>query len=531
MQPILKLYDTLQPRLNSNLSALIIVLITFLGFSPLRAAAHEEPQQSTFYTVRGDDTWVTITARFLIPPHDLWASNGIVNPSRLARGQQIYVPVDKPDSQGQVVSSNRTPALAWAALRSGVPQSSLFLLNGISVPYFEPDRHLAAPASPEIAVGPAPTEVSTRPTAAPDQPSDVEPTPVPGTALRRSLLGIQGHFAIQEDERELLLDKVAYKLDFGWVKAQADWNRIEYAPGQYSVYLDDLDSFVDGAFNRELKVLLSVVKAPEWARGTPDRAGPPTDYNTYYNFLRFLIDRYRGKVQAIEVWNEPNLRHEWANGELLSGTAYVGLLAGAYEAIKTTDSSITVISAGLAPTGVNNDEAKNDRLYFREMYEAGLAQHTDVIGIHPYGWANPPWARCCGDAGGVPTHNNDPSFFFLNTVEDYRAIQAEFGDSDRRMWATEFGWGTMDGLGLPVPDEQPFFAYLDQGKQAEYIVAAFQIAQQWDFMGPMFLWNLNNGALDGTIDANQAGYSILGNEPDRPRAAYRALVDMPKSDD
>jgi hypothetical protein len=209
----------------------------------------------------------------------------------------------------------------------------------------------------------------------------------------------------------------------------------------------------------------------------------------------------------------------------------VGLLAGAYETIKSNDSSITVISAGLAPTGVNNDEAKNDRLYFREMYNAGLAQHTDVIGIHPYGWANPPWTRCCGDAGGVPTHNNDPSFFFLNTVEDYRAIQAEFGDSDRKMWATEFGWGTMDGLGLPVPDEQPFFAYMDQNKQAEYIIAAFQIAQQWDFMGPMFLWNLNIGALDGTIDANQAGYSILGNEPDRPRAAYRALVDMPKTDD
>jgi polysaccharide biosynthesis protein PslG len=510
---------------------LLAIVLTASGFQTSGTAAKEPDQQSTFYAVRGDDTWVSISARFLIPTHDLWASNGIVNPSRLAEGQQIFVPIERPKARGQVLASDRNPALAWVALHGSVPLTSLIMLNGITVPYLRRGEQLAAPVQQQIAEVPAATVPPAQSTPVPVGPSNPEPTPVPGTALRRSLLGIQGHFAIQEDERRLLLDKVAYKLEFGWVKTQADWSRIEYSPGQYSVYLDDLDKFVDDAQNRELNVLLSVVKAPEWARGTSDRAGPPTDYNTYYNFLRFLVDRYRGKVQAIEVWNEPNLRHEWANGEPLSGAAYVGLLTGAYDAIKSTDSSITVISAGLAPTGVNNDDAKNDRLYFREMYEAGLAQHTDVIGIHPYGWANPPWARCCVDLGGVPTHNNDPSFFFMNTVEDYRAIQAEFGDSDRKMWATEFGWGTMDGLELDVPPEQPFFAYLDQHKQAEYIVAAFQIAQQWDFMGPMFLWNLNIGALDGAIDANQAGYSILGNEPDRPREAYRTLVDMPKTDD
>jgi hypothetical protein len=182
----------------------------------------------------------------------------------------------------------------------------------------------------------------------------------------------------------------------------------------------------------------------------------------------------------------------------------------------------------LAPTGVDNAEAKNDRTYFREMYAAGLANHTDVIGIHPYGWANPPWTRCCGQSD-VPSHNNDPSFFFLNTVEDYRNIQIENGDSGRQMWATEFGWGSVDGLGLPVPDEQPFFAYLDQAKQAQYILEAFRIGQQWDFMGPMFLWNLNMSNLDGSVDPNQAGYSILSDNM-WPRPAHKALEDAPKTD-
>jgi hypothetical protein len=231
----------------------------------------------------------------------------------------------------------------------------------------------------------------------------------------------------------------------------------------------------------------------------------------------------------MEVWNEPNLRREW-NGAAMSGAEYVRLLSGAYQTIKSVDPRITVISAGLAPTGVTNEVAIDDRLYLRQMYEAGLSIHTDVVGIHPYGWANPPEMRCCNDPNGPPTHNNHPTFFFLNTLEDYRAIQMEFGDSGRQLWATEFGWGTMEGLDMPAPDEQPFFAYVNQEQQSRYIRDAYLMAQQWDFMGPMFLWNLNVATLDGHVDPNQAGYSILI-DINHARAAYNVLRDTPKTDD
>lgn len=341
-----------------------------------------------------------------------------------------------------------------------------------------------------------------------------------------SRLGIQGHFFIPGEDRRRLLDLIAYDLDFGWVKIQVDWSLVEYAPGQYSSLLDELDLFMDEAHNRGLRVLLSVAKAPDWARVTTEEDGPPSDYSRYYDFLRLLVLRYKYKLDAIEVWNEPNLRREW-NGGTLAGAEYVEFLAGAYETIKREDARILVISAGLGPTGVNDGStAIDDRVYLRQMYEAGIANYADAIGIHPYGWANPPWARCCGDSGGVPSHNEHPSFFFLNTIEDYRAIQSEFGDLERPLWATEFGWGTVDGLGLPVPENAPFFAYTDQGEQAEYILEAYRMAQEWDFMGPMFLWNLNVASLAG-FDSSQAGYSILG-EDQRPRPAYERLRDTPR---
>ncbi|NDJ33840.1 MAG: cellulase family glycosylhydrolase, partial [Chloroflexi bacterium] len=344
--------------------------------------------------------------------------------------------------------------------------------------------------------------------------------------LDTSLIGLQGHFVIP-DQQDMLLDMSAYDLKVGWVKQQVDWAVIEYIPGDYTVYLGALDGFVNGAFDRNMNVLLSFAHAPDWARTTTDQDGPPTNYEDYYRFVTFILNRYKGKVQAVEVWNEPNLRREWVGAEL-NGASYVELLAGAYPVIKAVDPSIVVVSAGLAPTGVTSDLAVDDRLYFRQMYEAGVQQHADAIGIHPYGWANPPEVLCCGQPGSGPSHNDHPSFFFLDTIQDYRAIQAEFGDSERPLWATEFGWGTMQSLGLEVPAEQPFFQHVNEQQQAMYIVDAFRLAQTLDYMGPMFLWNLNVATLDG-FDPNQAGYSILRDELDRPRPAYEQLRDYPRS--
>lgn len=484
--------------------------------------------QASFHQVVPGETWASIAGRYRVPLDLLWRSNGVTNPSLLHEGLRIYIPALNSE-QGQHVLVAPAPSSVWrTAVVSGNPLSLVLLLNGWSSPiegFGQPIAALDRRSSIVVSVMPSNTPSPLPPTPGTGAPTVDTAAPTHG-ALHRSRLGIQGHFSIPDDQRKTLLDMVAYELQFTWVKVQVNWSIIEYAPDQYSIELEKLDAFVQDAITRELKVMLSIVKAPDWARSTTDEDGPPLDYEEYYGFLRFLIERYGYRISAMEVWNEPNLRREW-NGGTLSGAEYVRLLGGAFQTIKSIDPRITVISAGLAPTGVTNDVAIDDRLYLRQMYEAGLPMYADVVGIHPYGWANPPELRCCGDPQGPPTHNNHPTFFFLNTVEDYRAIQAEFGDEDRQLWATEFGWGTMQGLDLPVPDEQPFFAYVNMEQQARYIRDAYLMAQEWDFMGPMVLWNLNVATLDGHIDPNQAGYSILI-DVGLARAAYNVLRDTPK---
>lgn len=530
------------------------MILTFLVFIS-RDLQPALGQQAQFHTTEDGDSWSLISARYGVDERDLQLANGVVNPLLLETGQRLILPEPSRGVAGNnlifTVTNDSPP---WnVALRSGNPVFTIYILSDTLLADSVVDQRVALPdrrslvsitdapiatdAPPVAEVEPTPPPT---PTVVPDEPTPTIPqAPDTGNSelplqitvdfsepIRESMIGIQGHFFLPEEDVTDTLDLVSGELDATWVKYQVDWSIAEFLDGQYAS-IDELDFFMDEAFNRDLKVLLSVAKAPDWARATTEEDGPPVDYQQYNEFVAFLVGRYGFKLHAVEVWNEPNLKREW-NGGTINGAEYVRLLAGAYQAIKDVNPGIIVISAGLAPTGINDGViAVDDRVYFRQMYEAGLPNYADAIGIHPYGWANAPTERCCDNPNNFPGFTDSPTFYFLETLEDYREIQLEFGDGDRQMWATEFGWGTVDGLGFDAPAEQPFFAYIDQSKQAEYITAAYVIGQSYDFMGPMFLWNLNVSTLYG-FDQNQAGYSILI-ELDRPREAFRRLDDWPKA--
>jgi hypothetical protein len=54
------------------------------------------------------------------------------------------------------------------------------------------------------------------------------------------------------------------------------------------------------------------------------------------------------------------------------------------------------------------------------------------------------------------------------------------------------------------------------------------MGQNWDFMGPMFLWNLNIATLPG-LNNDQSAYSIMSDFR-TPRDAFYTLRDLPKLD-
>lgn len=105
-------------------------------------------------------------------------------------------------------------------------------------------------------------------------------------------------------------------------------------------------------------------------------------------------------------------------------------------------------------------------------------------------------------------------------MEGYRNVMVANGDANKRLWPTEFGWAVSSA-------PQSGYEYAADNtleEQAQWITEAFQQAKAWQWVGPMFLWNLNYGVT--RPGSEQAAFSILAAEG--PMPAYHALANIPK---
>lgn len=386
------------------------------------------------------------------------------------------------------------------------------------------------PAPSAIPVTPSPT---TAPVIPPDIPDNL-PT------LIQSRMGVQFHPFIDRDNWNQRLVDVA-ELGFDWIKIQIAWDEMEREPNVYNPIFYEYAQRIQWAsyVAGPRKVLISIAKAPNWARpaGYNDQLdGPPANPDDLARFITTLLTLVKpedNRITAIEIWNEPNLEREW-NGLPMNGAEYMRLFAVAYNTIKSMAPNIQVITAGLAPVGAGVPGSVSDRAFLQQMYDAGLANYTDVkIGAHPFPWANPPDERCCNATRGWA---DNPVFFFQDTLFDYHDI-IQRNRHATQIWVTEFGWGTYHRIGIngadaAPPDEAAFFSLLTEKQQAEYTIRAFQLLQQpplSDFIEVAFLWNLNFAVLEGAIEQRQeqAGYSIF-NASGQPRLIYFYLRHSPR---
>jgi len=192
-----------------------------------------------------------------------------------------------------------------------------------------------------------------------------------------------------------------------------NWNAIQYADFQ-----------VNAIRARGLEPAFFVGLTPAWAALRPDlpphRTPPAEAYaEEFAAFHRFVAGRYRGKVRYYFFWNEPNgcswLNEDCANAE--SYPLYTQWLIRCSQAIKEVDPAAQVIGGNLDyHIGVSEGWR-----YVRGMYEHGAGPHIDGISIHPYDW------------NGT---------IHWQAILDTRDVMVEFGDAQKGIWLTEYGWNT-----------------------------------------------------------------------------------------
>lgn len=342
-----------------------------------------------------------------------------------------------------------------------------------------------------------------------DQP-EVPSTPLPSPIPKPSY-GVQIHVPPGWDADQTL--ERARGLGVGWVKEQVQWHTVEHGPGDFD--WKTLDQVVAGADRFGFKLLLGVTHAPDWTRTAEAESGPPADYGEFQRFMEQMARRYQGRVKAYELWNEPNLAREW-RGDTLDASRFVRLLAKGAAGVRIGDPEALVISGAPAVTGINDKEvAVGDRQFVRGMVEGGVFDHVDALGAHPYGYGNPPEESVEDGDHVASSHNNHPTFFFRDTLEDYHQIMMAYGFDDREIWVTEFGWPSPEGIGEMDLTGWEYGREVSEAQQAEYIVRAFHMGDERPWVGPMFLWNLNLAVIWGP-ESSFSAYSLL-----RPDGSFR----------
>lgn len=380
---------------------------------------------------------------------------------------------------------------------------------------------------------PRPTDRPTPTNPPPTRPASAYTTAVPINQARLdgAQMGIQAHFNHDTYGWSRVLHQIA-PLRVDWIKLQASWRWLQPdRPGQFDQNFKLFQLHVQEADKRGFKVLLSIAKAPDWSRNyNRGEDGPPDDLNELHWFIHKLVETVGPNIDAIEIWNEPNLKREWTGGRPISGASYMEMFRVGYDAVREFAPQLAVVTAALAPTGNSDGLSVNDREFLQQMYQAGLAGYSDVkIGVHPYGWGNPPDFMCCDNVPGQGWDDR-PQFFFLQTIRDYRGIIAA-NNHNAPMWVTEFGWATWEDFPHAAPEV--WMAYNSAIDQSNYALRAFQIGQSRPDIELMILWNLNF-AYEAAIHRRDelAAYGLLypafnGSDIPRERPLYQALASRP----
>jgi hypothetical protein len=319
--------------------------------------------------------------------------------------------------------------------------------------------------------------------------------PVP-TASAAALAGVQTHLlwdGVSGDDMRHQLGLVRAsgatltRVDVGWASIQ------EQGPDSMTEYhLNRLDAVVEAADKRNIKLLLTFANTPCWASTAPEShrqgckgawwerdvvAYPPRDPAKYAQALGALAARYRGKVAAWEIWNEPNHPDFWKSSD--PARDYAALVKASYPVVKAADPDATIIAGALS---------QSDYAFTARLYQLGIKGNFDAYSIHPYSEDTSPLN---------PRTGVDARYSFVRGVPAVRAVMRDNGDN-RPMWFTEVGFSTS-----PTRTPDAWRNGVSEARQAQYLKQQLRQVARWPWVAATVWYQLQDTSPDaGDLDDN-----------------------------
>jgi hypothetical protein len=338
-------------------------------------------------------------------------------------------------------------------------------------------------------------------------PATPDPEPIPFTDVNPFGANFFLAREVEHWKQEKTLE-MAREAGIGWIKQQFSWEEIEpLAKGEFDWV--KYDRIVALAEENGMHVIARLDRPPDWTRqDNTFKTRPPDDLDDYGDFVYAFVDRYRGRVRYIQIWNEPNLTAEWGF-QRVDAVAYTRLLEVAYRRAKEADPNVVVLSAPLAITleDASMRGNHNDLVFLEQMYQAGAGDHFDVLSANAFGLDLP------------PEDPPDPNVLNFRRTELHRALMEEYGDADKPLWINEYGWNAAPAS---FPDELLNWERVTEEQQAEYTVRGIEWAREnWPWLGVVNLWYFRQV---GDVPPERAAYYFGLVDPEfRPSPAYGAV--------
>ena len=301
------------------------------------------------------------------------------------------------------------------------------------------------------------------------------------------------------------------KAGFQWVRITASWHRIQSSKnGRYD--WQDIDDAVALAKKYNLKVLMQISGAPEWATGADKLSAaeknalnarkiwvasfaPLQQYdNDFSNFVSALVKRYASQgVIDYEFWNEPGnpeFWHDTIQNPRPNPEHYTHLLKIAYTAAHNAHNDVNVMAGGMTVGNSNSSTGYIGPMEFLErMYRSGAKGYFDGVSHHPYGiyaraFRDNGWANMIGDV--VAPGTGEKTLY---------QIMSENGDGNKKIWPSEVG------LDAAYPG-------VDETKQANVISQILGWYQKSDIFGPLILYQAKDRKpyiTSGVVDRDSNG--------------------------
>ena len=301
-----------------------------------------------------------------------------------------------------------------------------------------------------------------------------------------------------------------------WAKQQFAWEEIQpRAPRtgedpEKTFSWEKADKVVALFEEYGLEVIARLDRPPEWTKSSGQGfQGPPDDLTYYGDFVHAFVNRYKGRVHYVQIWNEPNLWYEWGN-RTPSPREYTELLRLAYLRAREADPNVYVLSAPLALTTEQSDRAIAETVFLDEMYRNGARSYFDILSANAFGFGWPPEDPASAD-----------KLNFLRVMAQ-RDVMVRNGDANKAIWFNEFGWNASPDGYLP---DWYVWQRVSEPNQAQYTARAIQMARgEWNWVGALNIWYFRQV---GTITPDRSEYYFRMVDVDfTPRLVYHSIKEM-----